>query len=141
MDESTTQKLMNILKQSDSFDGFLEHSAEKQISISLPEYFDYLFEEKAVKKSKVIRQSLLDPYYAYQIFRGEKKASRNKLLQIAFAFPLTIKETQLLLYLGGVQKLYIKNKFDSIILFSLDNGLPIDQVTALLIEQQKEPFI
>lgn len=138
---STTDQLTQILKSAESFDCFLEQTQSRQLNITLAEYFEYLFEQRQYKKSYIIRKALLDTYYAYQIFRGEKRASRDKLIQIALAFPLTETETQLLLYLGGAQKLYIKNKRDSIILYALDKKLTIEHVSELLQQMGEPPLI
>jgi len=139
--DSTTDQLMKILKSADSLDSFLERAESKQPSITLSEYFEYLFEQKQCKKPDIIRKALLDTYYAYQIFRGERKPSRDKLIQLALAFPLTEKETQLLLYLGGVQNLYIKNRRDSIILYALNKHLTIEQVSELLQDKRETPLV
>ena len=101
----TTSRLLSLLRSSSSMDDFLSIHKSNQLDCTLSQYLNTLLEEKQLSKSEVIRNSLLDPYYAYQIFRGKKQPSREKLLQLAFAFPLSEKEVQLLLYLGGVQKL------------------------------------
>ena len=141
MSYTTTDKLTDILKNASNYNEFLDSAHISQKGISLTEYFDYLFDQRQCKKADVIRNALIDPYYAYQILRGEKNASRDKLIQIALAFPLTVKETQLLLYLGGHQKLYIKNKRDSVFLFALEKNLTMEQISELLSESDQAPLI
>lgn len=45
--------------------------------------------------------------YLYQVFNGVKSAGRDKLIRIAFGFPLMLDETHYLLRLGV---LYENNK-------------------------------
>ena len=137
----TTSRLLSLLRSSSSMDDFLSIHKSNQLDCTLSQYLNTLLEEKQLSKSEVIRNSLLDPYYAYQIFRGKKQPSREKLLQLAFAFPLSEKEVQLLLYWGGVQKLYIKNRRDSIFLYALEHGLSLQEVSDLLLELRESPLL
>ena len=63
-----------------------------------------------------------DITFGYQIFVGQRNASRNKLLQIAFALGCTLRETNRLLHAGGVSQLYCKNRRDAIMIFCIDRG-------------------
>lgn len=141
MQHTTTEKLMGILKNASNFEDFLQHTQTKQVEFSQMEYFDYLFDVKQVTKSQVIKSSLLDTYYAYQVFRGAKTPSRDKLLLLAFAFPLDVKETQLLLYICHSEKLYVKNKRDSIILFALEKSCSLEKTNDLLTEENVQALI
>lgn len=141
MDNVTTEKLNQILKSTDSLESFLSQSKGMQMDMSLSDYFSYLFETKQVKKSDIIRKSLLDQNYAYQLFNGTKQnPAKDILVRLAFAFSLSVKETQLLLYLGNAQKLYIKNRRDSVLLYGLENHLSLAEVNELL-ENVEEPFL
>ena len=96
MDNVTTEKLNQILKSTDSLESFLSQSKGMQMDMSLSDYFSYLFETKQVKKSDIIRKSLLDQNYAYQLFNGTKQNPAKDILdRLAFAFSLSVKETQL----------------------------------------------
>lgn len=70
-------------------------------SHSLSEYLQALLEEKGLRRIDVIRSADLNETFGYQIFMGQRKPSRNKILQIAFAMGCTLKETNRLLQIGG----------------------------------------
>ncbi len=89
----------------------------------------------------MILSANLDQNYAYQLFNGTKQnPAKDILVRLAFAFSLSVKETQLLLYLGNAQKLYIKNRRDSVLLYGLENHLSLAEVNELL-ENVEEPFL
>ena len=115
---------MQILRSTANIDFFLKEIEPMSLEMSLADYIDFLLKEKQITKNKILQKSLVDQNYAYQIMNGRKQnPARDILIRIAFAFPLTVKETQLLLYLGNASKLYVKDKRDSIILYALENNL------------------
>lgn len=73
-------------------------------SRSLSEYLQALLEEKGLRRIDVIRSADLNETFGYQIFMGQRKPSRNKILQIAFAMGCTLKETNRLLQIGGGER-------------------------------------
>ena len=76
--------------------------------------------------------------YPYKIFNGMKNASRDKLLQIAFGFPLNLEETQQLLRLGGHAQLYVRDTRDAFLMFSIEKKFDIQKANQLLYENKKE---
>lgn len=50
----------------------------------------------------MVRMADLNETFGYQIFTGARHPSRNKVLQIAFAMALTLKETNRALTAAGV---------------------------------------
>ena len=70
----------------------------------------------------------LNETFGYQIFMGTRNPSRNKLLQIAFAMALTLRETNRMFEAGGVSSLYSKSRRDAIIIFCLERGCSLQRV-------------
>ncbi|MCR4605528.1 MAG: helix-turn-helix domain-containing protein, partial [Eubacterium sp.] len=94
--------------------------------ISLREFLENMLEKYGTKKNDIIKRSNLDQTYAYQIFQGTKKnPSREKLLRLALAFPLTVDETKKLLYYGGVETLYPRIARDAYIMYAIHNGFSV----------------
>ena len=108
--------------------------------VSLAEHLDALLDQKETSKAEVIYRARLDTVYGYQIFNGTRKPSRDKLLQLAFGFPLTYKETLTLLRIAGVYSLYVRRRRDSIIIFALNKGFSLEQLNELL-EQEDEAYL
>jgi len=117
----STDDLMNLLKSEDSYDSVIE-TAPEFLDLALSEHLAQIITEKNLKKSEIIAKSGIERTYAYQLFRGEKTPSRDKLLALSFGMKLTLEETQTLLKVHGYAQLYAKNKRDSAIIFALNKG-------------------
>lgn len=100
-----------------------QFASENKITMrSLPDYLQQLLDEKGLERSHVIREAGLNETYGYQIFMGQRNATRNKILQIIFAMKMTLQEANRSLQAAGVNELYCKNRRDAIIIFCLDHG-------------------
>ena len=128
----STSELNHQIKKATNFDDYLRRNKGYMLSCSLSEYLEALLAEKKMSKPKVIRGSLLDRAYVYQIFSGERKPSRDKLIALAFGMKLTAEETQKMLKLSGNRELYAKDARDAAILFSMQHGRTIDETNELL---------
>lgn len=125
MGEKLTEELLNDLMVSDTLQVINEIPNK---NVSLPQRLNELLIAKKLKKSEVIRRSRLNTTFAYQIFSGERNASRDKILQLALAMELTFKETQELLRISGVNELYCKDRRDAIIIFGITKGMTLEQI-------------
>ena len=96
--------------------------------IEKPEYLKQLLEEKGLERSRVVRMADLNETFGYQIFTGARHPSRNKVLQIAFAMALTLKETNRALSAAGANVLNCKDRRDAIIIFCIDRGCSLQKV-------------
>ena len=108
----------NLLRASD-FEDFLIINEENMLTVTLSEYLNQLLVQKGLKLPNVIRESGLVKSYVHQIFNGEKRPSRDKLIALAFGLHLNIEETQRMLKLGGCSELYARTKRDALILFCI----------------------
>ena len=69
----------------------------------------------------------LNHTFCSQIFMGQRGAARNKVLQLALALGLTLKEADRLLQAAGASGLYCKDRRDAIIIFCLDHGYSLQK--------------
>ena len=113
-------------------DTYLEQNKENMIPHNLPFHLELLLKQKGLTKADVVRGSQLNRKYVYQIFSGEKTPSRNKLIALAFGLQLTAKETQTMLKLAGYRELYVRDAWDTIILYALQRGKSILETNDLL---------
>lgn len=118
--EPLTEELLEELLESPNAIDFITSKGIGERSLS--DYLNALLEEKELKRSEVIRKSGINETFGYQIFTGQRGASRNKALQLAFAMGLTLRQTNRLLQAAGANELYAKSRRDAIILFCLDRG-------------------
>ena len=101
-----TEDLLNELL--DAPDPAAFASKHKLACRSLPDYLQQLLDERGMKRPEVVRRAGINPTFGYQIFVGQRNPSRNKLLQLAFAMKLSLRETNRLLQAGGCNELYCK---------------------------------
>lgn len=141
MESKSTDILFNELLFNDDIDNFIFENDSELKSLTLESYLNYLLKEKKIKKKDVINSSKINLTYGYQIFSGQRKPSRNKLLQLIFGLGVGVLEAQKILKLAGVNELYVKNKRDSIILFCLKKGLDIFTADDMLYKYNQEVII
>ncbi|MBR2681911.1 MAG: hypothetical protein IKE22_01425, partial [Atopobiaceae bacterium] len=84
-----------------------------------------LIADRGLMRSKIIKRSRLNQTFAYQILSGDRRASRDKLIQLAFGMGLTIAECSELLERGGVNALSPHCRRDIAIAYCLDRGLDV----------------
>ncbi len=126
MREQLTEKLLEELLSTSSIDDYLQE--HDQTSPTLAEYLSQLLEKKRLERSQVVRMANLNDTFGYQIFKGTRNPSRDKVLQIAFAMALNLRETNRALSAAGVNGLYCKNRRDAIIIYCLDHGCSLQKV-------------
>lgn len=126
MAEPLTEELLDELLEAPSIDSFIERHNEP--ARTLADYLNKLLEAKRLKRSQVVRMANLNETFGYQIFTGARNPSRDKVLQIAFAMALALRETNRALEAAGVSSLYSKDRRDAIIIFCLDRGCSLQKV-------------
>ena len=124
----------NLLNAAD-FEDFLAANQENMLTLTLSEYLSQQLYQKDIRVADVIRDSGLTKSYVHQIFNGEKKPSRDKLIAIAFGLRLNAEETQRMLKLGGCSELYPRTERDALILFAIFHGKNISDTDDDLYER------
>lgn len=126
MAEPLTEELLDELLDAPRIDTFIEgHEFD---ALSLADYLKQLLEEKGLTRAGVVRMANLNETFGYQIFTGARNPSRNKVLQIAFAMALTLRETNRALRAAGVSSLNPRSRRDAIIIFCLDRSCSLQKV-------------
>lgn len=117
VEEPLTEKLLEELLDAPNPDAFADkHSFEQR---DLGSYLTQLVTEKGLKRSEVVRAAGLDATFGYQIFKGQRKPSRNKVLQLIFALSCSLREANRVLKAAGHNELYCKDRRDAIIIFCI----------------------
>lgn len=128
MAEPLTEKLLDELLEASNLDAFIDGHEDGFQHRSLSQYLNQLLTEKHLERARVVRMADLNETFGYQIFKGTRSPSRNKVLQIAFAMALSLRETNRALEAAGVSSLYSKDRRDAIIIFCLDRGCSLQKV-------------
>lgn len=126
MTERLTEQVLQELVEAPTLDAFIEgHDFPAE---TLHEFLCHMLEKKNLKRSRVVRMADLNETFGYQIFTGARNPSRDKVLQIAFAMALTLRETNRALRAVGVSSLNPKCRRDAIIIFCIDQGCSLQKV-------------
>lgn len=130
--EPSTEELAHEIKSESNIENYLEKNRNYMLAQSLSEHLNMLLSQKGISRADVVRGSLLDRIYVYQIFSGKKAPSRDKLIAIAFGMGLSDEETQKMLKLSGNRELYARDERDAVILFALHRKMTVYETNELL---------
>lgn len=133
-----TEDLIKALSGRTSLSAYLESNNDCINHLSLFELLFALMESMNVKKTEIIRKSGLGRIYAYEIFRGTKKPSRDTLLRILVAMRIPFSDIQQLLKTTGYPVLYPKNMRDAILIYAIQKKMDVDDLCILLNESGQE---
>lgn len=128
----TTNTLLRRIVKGRDFQEILEADSQAFEERSVSEYLRSLCEERGLVSEQVIKKAQIDRTYGHQIFNGTRIPSRDKLIQLAFGFELTLDETQKLLKIAGKSMLYAKIKRDAVCIFGISHKRSIMEVQYLL---------
>ena len=127
-----TTTLMKRLFKAQDLPAFMEKNEVYMQAPSFAAYINRLCEEYGLVPERVIKQAQIERSYGHQLFNGTRTPSRDKALQLAFAFRLNVEQTQDLLRLAGKGALYPKLKRDAVIINCLSRGKNMFQVQEAL---------
>lgn len=130
--EPLTEELLGKILESDSIEDL---SVPKAYSgRTLAEYLCELLEIKRKKRVDVIREAGIDATFGYQIFKGQRNPSRDKVLSLCLALNCTLRETNRALKISGANELYSKNRRDVIIIFAIEHNFSFQRTNEALYE-------
>lgn len=120
-----TSALLNRLFESPDIAAFLKDGAHIDKPPQFHTFITALCSQAGQIPEQVIRRSAIDRTYGHQLFNGTRRPSRDKVLQLAFGFGLTVDETQELLRIAQKTALYPRIRRDAVILYCLNRGLSV----------------
>lgn len=128
----TTNTLLRKIINGKSFKKIVYANEDAFEDQSLSEYLRKLCTERGVVPGQVIRRAQIDRTYGHQIFNGTRLPSRDKLIQLAFGFGLSLDETQVLLKRSGKSLLYPRIKRDAACIYGISHRMGIMELQELL---------
>ena len=137
MERKNTGELLLLMKNKRGYDEYIKENGAELVrfdSEHLSGELRKLAKAKGMRHAKVIRLANIAESTGYQIFRGERRPSRNKLIAICIALGLTAEETNRLLTVNGYGALYARNARDNVILYALENGVGVIELELMLAE-------
>ncbi|MCM1023610.1 MAG: helix-turn-helix transcriptional regulator [Prevotella sp.] len=133
--EKSTDEMWNEIKSADDYESFAADNAGEFTAKDISDCLNELLQEKGIDLKEAVKKSCIERTYAYHIFSGKKVPSRDKLIAIAFGMGLDLEETQRLLKRTRNRPLYPKDERDSVIIYSLLNGLQMGITNERLYER------
>jgi len=143
MDESTTKELADILsgiQDEKKMEQFMSHPKITDSYKDFLSYYRSLPSVQALSDSELIERSGIEKSYFYQIMKGTRKPSRDKLLRLSIGAGLTLRETTRVLELSEMAPLYPKSRRDIIITVAINQKANVID-TNLLLDQYGEEAI
>lgn len=131
--QTITQKLLENLKNADDIKTFLDLHEQEFLSQTLTDYLNELMSYKHITVAKIAKNSGIGEY-VYKIFSGERRATRDVLISVAFGMELSIEETQLLLRIAKFAILDSREKRDSVIIYAISHNMTVFECDDLLSE-------
>ena len=142
-DKSTTGQLSEILSEIDTtreMEQYLETPGVENRFKSFPGYFRSLPAAAALDNGELIQKSGLERSYFYQVMKGTRSPSRDKVLRLCLAAGLTLRETTRALELSGNAVLYPRNRRDIILTVALNQKAGVDEANLLLYKYGEAPL-
>ena len=135
-----TYDMLQELFDTDSVARFIKRNQEHMLKSPFHEYLESICKIRSVIPAQVIAKSGIERVYGYHIFKGDKKPSRDKVIQLAFGFEMGYEETQELLRAANKSPLHPKVKRDVVIIFALNKSLTLGEVQNAM-EELELPLI
>lgn len=132
MERKTTDELLQEIQNEKSFERFMSRNEENFETKKFTEYLNDLCRKKELIPEQVIKAAQIDRTYGHQLFNGTRRPSRDKVIQLAIAFELSVDDTQELLRVAGRNELYPRIRRDAAIIFGLSKHMEMQQMQEFL---------
>ena len=132
--KKSTDELLKSLRSKHDIEDFFKENASELIFDSLSDMIVFYMKSKNLKKSEVVRRSMLGNY-AYNIINGDRKnPERDKLIMLCFGLALTADEANRLLKMSSNGELYVRNPRDLVLIYALDRRKSVLDANTMLEE-------
>ncbi|MCL2197453.1 MAG: hypothetical protein FWB80_00875 [Defluviitaleaceae bacterium] len=131
-----TSTLLQRLFKTSSINRFFNHYGDEMQAVTFHEYINDLCAKKGITAESVLRKTDIERTYGHQLFRGIRKPTRDRVIQLAFGFGMNYDELQKLLSIARKSPLYPKIRRDAIIIYALKNEYSIIELQNALHEME-----
>lgn len=100
------------------------------------DYLNRLIDESGIKKSELFRHAQIERSYGYQIIKGRRLPSRDKVIALALSLSLDLEKTNRLLKLSDHSVLYPQVPRDAVIIYCLIHHADVIQTNETLSRYQ-----
>lgn len=132
----STDALMKSLFRTKKLNNFMKHYGDRLEDGNISEFLTQYCQEHGRNISKAIRNAQIDRSYGYQIFRGIRMPSRDKLLQLAFGLCMSVEDAGKMLRIAGKSPLYPRIRRDAVLIFCLKEKKSLEEAQELLAQYE-----
>lgn len=136
--KSTEELLKQLSDKQTEFSEFVNREENSFIKKDLNDSWLGLIKKSKLSKADIINKSDIGYTYFYDILRGEKCPSRDKIVRLILAMKLELEECQKMMKLYNWAPLYAKDKRDSAMIYAVNNSFSVWQLDELLAENELE---
>ena len=134
-----TEELLHEIETNEDIRMYLDCNEEELLRESAMDFLNRKLHEKELSVSDVIKKSNNNAYL-YKVFEGERRASRDILICIAFGLGLSIGDTQTLLRLSSTARLDPRNRRDAVTLYCISKSHDLDHLNELLFDIHENEY-
>lgn len=134
-DKSSTLRTSTLFRRLFKTADIKDFIKKNETDLQLPEFYEYIEQlrnERGEKKSDIANRAAIEKAFCNQLFKGTRKPSRDKVIQLAFGFGLDLEGTQKMLQIAQKSPLYPRLKRDAAIIYCIDHLFKIDEAQGLL---------
>lgn len=140
--EQITNELHTLL-ESMGLKDYDDYIAANDITgdLTIQSYFEEYMADHGLNKKDLVKNSLLDRTYGYQILSGLRQPSRDKILALCLSAGMSFHEIQRALEIAKAGILYPKDPRDAAIILCIHNQLyNVSDVNMYLDQKGFEPI-
>ncbi len=121
-------------ERKDGFDSFTKKLMVKEDTRTFCSFFLSLDKVRHTSNAEIIRNSDVEKSYYYQIIKGNRIPSRDKVIRLCIGAGLSPEETSQALILNENAPLYMNRKRDRAIAYAIERRLSVTETNLLLVE-------
>lgn len=138
MSANTGELLAQLSNKETKFEDFVGENEDTFIKMNRDAYWKELLEKSCIVKSDIINRSDIGYTYFYDIIRGDKIPSRDKIVRLILSMELSLEDCQNTLKLYNWAQLYAKDKRDSAMIYALNHKMTVWQLNEMMSENSIE---
>jgi hypothetical protein len=132
--ELSTTEMWRKLFRSPAANAFFEDNEDAFVLPAFSEYITELCRIKGEKPERVLKRANIESSFGHRLFNGNRKPSRDTVLQLSFGLDLDVDKTQQLLKVAREASLHPKVKRDAVIAWCLKRSKSVDEAQQILLE-------
>ena len=133
--KKSTDELLNVLKSKSNIDDYFKENIDQLRCEPLSQMLENLINIKNISKSEAIDNSMIEKHYGYQIFKGVKTPSRDKVIMLCIGIGADLNQTGRLLNSIKAAPLYAKDGRDAVIMFGILHRLGVIDINLMLFDR------